>query len=401
MSTIGDLSAANPYKGAAKRYWTSPWQDFLSLLGIRTKSDAWRENMYIQEKEYDAAIAQKQYDEEYNLPINQVARMRAAGLNPDLSGGDGIGSGSAAPLGEDPSTPMQSTGDEETIMNFANGVLSLFSTAIGLTSGVQGVVRNRLENNLLSLQGESSLAQFAEQMFPFFLPNTPDDVVDEGGVASSWKHRALGQAQLFTRGMPKKMQDRFLQEIQGYWNSAPGEAKSYEEWKNRVSSRKGYYNEKNYMYSESDDVLQIISSEFQEMNEKIARLQQKTSETGEIAQTAENENIADYASTLDGSLQAQAENAENKVSKENAEMVGIMRESLNGMIKKLDKASKESGFKGGMASTMMALLSMFQLYISSQGMPSVRSSSMQSSGTGYGKGLYSNQSTSKSIGIDF
>lgn len=401
MSTISDLNAANPYKGAAKKYWISPWQDFLSLLGIRTKSDAWRENMYIQEKEYDAAIAQKQYDEEYNLPVNQVARMRAAGLNPDISGGDGIDSGSAAPLGEDPSTPMQSTGDEETIMNFANGVFSLFSTAIGLTSGVQGVVRNRLENNLLSIQGESSLAQFAEQMFPFFLPNTPDPEIGEDGSVTSWQSRALGQAQLFTRGMPKKMQDRFLTQIYGYWNSAPGEAKSYDEWKNRVTSRKGYYNEKNYMYSESDEVLQIISSEFQEMNEKIAKMQQDTAVSGEEAQQAQNENIRDYATALDGTLQGETENAENKVKKQNAEMVGIMRDSLSNMIKGLEKLSNEPGFKGGIASTMMALLSMFQLYISSQGMPSVRSSSMQSSGTGYGKGLYQNQSTSKSIGIDF
>lgn len=370
----------NPYTGGVPSYRESGWQGFLRAIGFRTGADAWKENMAIQASEYDAALAQKEYDENYNLPIHQVARMRAAGINPDLNGGDGIDAGSAAPLGEDPSTPMQSQGDEGQLMNFANGVLGCFSSAIGLVGSIQGIQRNRLQNDLSAMQNESFMADFAKGMFPYFLPTSPENLVNEDGSEISWQMQALERAQAFAGKLPKNMRSKFLSQVQGYWNSAPGNADAYKEWYERVNSRKGYFNESSYFYDDADSVLRIISDELQDTNERIYKLQQKASQTDASADIAENENREEYAETLDAGLQASAENAENRVNKANNEMVGVMRESLNRMIQKLDEASKHSGVKGGLASVAMAMLSAFQLYISSQGMPGVsRSNSFSDS----------------------
>lgn len=215
------LIDANPYRNAG--YKVRPWQQFLSWLGFRTQADAWQENMAVQASEYDQAILQKQYDEEYNSPAEQMARMRTAGLNPDIDGGSSIDSGSAQSLGEDPSTPMQATGDEQTIMNFADTIMQIGSTALGLVGSVQGIARNRMENTLLSTQNESAITDLATRMAPFFVPQT-DDPTQEG---ASWQTQALTNAQIFSRSMDKRTKKRFLDTIQSYWNGAYGEAKSY------------------------------------------------------------------------------------------------------------------------------------------------------------------------------
>lgn len=394
------LIDANPYRNA--EYTVSPWNQFLNWLGFRTSADAWKENMSVQASEYDAQILQKQYDEDYNSPSSQVDRMRQAGLNPDLDGGSSIDSGSAQNLGEDPSTPMMATGDDVQVMQFASGVLGAFSQAIGLAQSVQGVVRNRLENNLLSLQGETANKDLASQLAISLLPETPEDMFDsDGNPVGDWKRNALESAKLYVGHMPKKMQKRMLRSIEHFWSTAPTSREAYEEWSKRVSSRKDYFMDSSYFYSESDDVLRVITDGLQEMNEKIYKMHQHTQETAESAETAENINAEQYANSLDASLQAQAENAQNNLGKANAEMQGIMRSTLRDMISGLDRASKEKGFKGGIASIAKTLLAMMELYISTQGLPSVSRSSSMSNGRGYGPGLYESGSHSQSIGISF
>lgn len=373
--SANSLYASNPYRNQS--YTKSPWQNFLTSLGFRTQADAWQENMNVQAAEYDAAIAQKLYDQEYNDPQSQVARMRAAGLNPDIDGGRSIDSGQAAPMGEDPSTPMQSTGDEVQLMNFANGIMNCFTSAVGVAQTFQGIKRTKLQNIMQSIDNDQALAGFAEKMFPYFIPPTNES--DSEG--NPWQFNSLEMAKLFSRNLDKKSQGKFLNYVQGFWNSAPGESEAYKSWYNRVKNRKAYFNDRALMYSEEDDTLSIIADEFQSMNEKIAKARQRTDLQGAEAQQAEGEYSAEYYANLDPSLAAGAENASNRVSKENNEMVGIMRSSLNNIIKKLDSASKKEGFGGSVAQVTMALLSMFQLYISSQGLPSISRSSGQSSFT--------------------
>ena len=138
--TINSLLEANPYRG--QEYKKSGWQNFLSWLGFRTEADAWKENMAVQAAEYDASVLQKQYNENYDSADSQAARMRSAGMNPELDPSS-ISSGNSSPMPDDPSTPMQSTGDETQILGFADKVMSAFTTCIGLSSGDSGKVKGK------------------------------------------------------------------------------------------------------------------------------------------------------------------------------------------------------------------------------------------------------------------
>lgn len=83
----------NPFTGIDPHKELSWWNRFTDALGFTNYSGR-LENQYDLaaaqwQSEYDLAMA----DRQYNSPEEQVARMRAAGLNPDLNGGQNISSG--------------------------------------------------------------------------------------------------------------------------------------------------------------------------------------------------------------------------------------------------------------------------------------------------------------------
>lgn len=393
---------ANPYRGL--RYNKSPWQNVLHWLGFRTEADSFEENMATQAAEYDAAIAQKAYDEQYNSAAMQAERMRNAGINPDISGGQGISPGEAASPAQDPSTPMQtSAGEFESALGMATQVASAcldsVSTAVGIIQSIQGVKRNKLDNTMQAIQNESGFQALADEILPYLIPPTNADVEDDdGNVLGKWKNNAYEMAKMFVGDMPKKMRSKFEHALLNRLNSAPGERKAYEEWVGRIKARKSTFREQTEFYDESDDILYIISDGLSDMNEKITKAMQKAQLAGANAQEAQAEDSQEYFETrdsaqkaqaenaqarneqtyynnLDASKQAESENTSNAVAIANNQMVEIMRESLNAMVKKLDSASKDGGVKGGLASVAMALISAVQLWISTQGAPSLSRSS--------------------------
>lgn len=354
------LYALNPYRNQS--YVKSPWQNFLTSLGFRTQADAWQENMNVQAAEYDAAIAQKLYDQEYNDPQSQVARMRAAGLNPDIDGGSSIDPGQAVSMGEDPSTPMQSTGDEAQIMQFANGVLSAFSTALGLVNGVQGVVRNRIQNSILSLQGETSFSDAARNYAIQLLPNTPDSLFDDdGNMVSDWRSNALGSAKIFAKNFPRKMQSKFLSEIEHFWNTAPTTKEAFKAWSDRVTSRREYGINSQYLYSEVNDLLLDVTKPYAEMMEKIYSKKQDAEFAGYAADDAEAQKREEFALNVDGTLAAETENAQNRASKGMANIQDQIRFTMNQIMHNLEKSSREGGIKGTMSQFMLIMMTMQQM----------------------------------------
>lgn len=381
------LVAANPYRNQA--YNKSPWQNFLTSLGIRTQADAWQENMNVQAAEYDAALAQKAYNEKFESPAAEAARMREAGLNSDLQGiGDVAG---ASPMGEDPSTPMQSSGDEGMLMTVANGVLNAFTTAVGVVGSIQNIATTGLSNL-------GKVTELAESQFPNLIPflGESQDYSRPEIIDSS-----MAMARMFAKqNLPRRYRNRFQNTILGFWNSAPGDAKAYKEWSDRITSRRGYAINSKTLYDEFSEVLYPMAQELADMQSDIYRARQQADLTDATADTAENENRQEYATALDSELQAQTENAQNSVSYQNAQMVDIMRQHLKKMVDTLESASKEKGIKGALASVAMSMISMLQLWISTQGAPSISRSSSFNSGTqNFGADSYSKGSSSFSIGF--
>lgn len=372
MNAVQKLSSSNPYSQSAtgSDYHLSGWQNFLRTLGFRTGYDAWRENMGVQSKEYDAALAQKAYDEEYNLPVNQVARMRAAGINPDLDGGKGIDSGVSSPMGEDPSTPMQSTGDEQQIMSFANGVMSVFTTGLGIVQSFQGITRNRIQNLILGTQAESDFSDFSDKWAFRFLPNKPDSLVDENGLESSWHDLALQRAQIFARkSLPKKMQQKFLDNVKAYWNGAPGDQAAYDEWSKVQEKRFGYgMSRGTYGDLTEDDVLYGITS-------RLGKLAQRALNATSEDQAVSAENQLEYDKTIDSAVAAEAQNSSNSATKETNDVNAMLRGTMSDILSFLQDAAKGKGIGAGLANVALALMSMQSL----QMLPSLSSFSRSSS----------------------
>ena len=386
---------ANPYRNV--EYTMSPWQKMLSKLGFRTGADAWKENMTVQANEYDQAIIQKAYDEDYNDASSQVARMRAAGINPDLDPSS-IDSGDAAPLGEDPSTPMMSEGEEGVVMHVANGVMSAISSAFGMVSSIQGIAKNRLQNNLLGMQNElqqitneKEFASWASSYSPMMLPEAAHP---EGIQNFDWKAAAMNNVRLFAGdNLPKNLQKKFIDFQERYFDSAIGEGESFEAFKKRIQSTKGMYSEENTFYSELPDVMLPIYDELGAIAEEVYKLRQKADIKGSEASIAGSQTEIAYQSELNGQLMAQAQNSENQVIKEENETLGVLREHVNNIVQHLKDVSQEGGIKGAFGSLALSVVAGLQLWLSTQGMPSI-SRSTGSSSWQKGQGSASHESIS-------
>lgn len=379
--TINDLKAANPYRNQA--YKKSGWQNFLSALGFRTQADAWQENMSVQAAEYDAALAQKQFDSQYNSPQEQVARMEAAGLNPNLDPSS-IDSGSAAPMGEDPSTPMQSTGDEGSILGVvqtaANMIMSGFTSGLGLVSSLQGIQSNHLQNVLGSIQNEDAFSKFVNDNWMSFLPTFPDDELMFNEF--DWKAQAQKNAEVFSGTLPKRLRKKFNEQVSRYWENGPANSDAYKAWYNEVNARKGYYQSSQEFHSQLDSVLKDISQPLAEMAEKIYSQSQKT----DMAQLKEGESEAkndkEYYDALDASQQAATENATNELGETNAHIVSTLNGALDDITSNLKATAQKGGIEGSLAQIALVGIAGVRLWLSNIGLPSISRSSGSSESIG-------------------
>lgn len=101
------------------------------------KNRRWQEQMY--DKQYTDNVNLWQMQQEYNSPENQVARLKAAGINPNLALSNiSTGSASSAPAAAQAGSGAQATG---TPAHFA-----------GLTEGVLNLLKSKDERNLLKEQ---------------------------------------------------------------------------------------------------------------------------------------------------------------------------------------------------------------------------------------------------------
>lgn len=352
------LIDTNPYRSAGLNYKESPWQKFLSALGFRTSADVYRENMAVQADEFDAQIAQQAYAEQYNSPVEEMARMKAAGLNPDISGGQGISAGEAQTPNQDPSLPISSEADitSDAVNMFANGVLSCFSSALGLVSSVQGIQRTHLENVLSTINVPSQIQDFAEKMAPTFLPSSPEDETIIGGF--DWRKQTLKNAQHFARKLPRKMRSQFLTHIENYWNSAPQEREAFDIFTGRVKNRKSFYSEYHENYSDLDNILSDIWQPLAKNMERIVKLSQKQLETSLNTSIAEDNEQMEFLKTHNATAQARATNASYASQETDADVHNILQQTMKEMTNKLKQDAKQGGFAGFFSSALLTLMTL-------------------------------------------
>lgn len=213
------LHPQNPYKGIDPHNELSWWNRFTDSLGFTNYSGR-LENQYDLaaqqwQSEYDLAMA----DRAYNSPEEQVQRMRAAGLNPDLNGGQNI-----APGESELSNNEANQKSIEPIREL-DGVMSVFGKAIQFAASfLQGGVG-------IALDTVSTLADFHSKDM-----STMDSVLTglKGELVSDYVGRinTSDRKKAFLKATGKEQQD-ILNE---FLFNEDGEDNEYEGIKYRTSS---------------------------------------------------------------------------------------------------------------------------------------------------------------------
>ena len=246
-----DLAANNPYANVTYR---QSWiQKVLQSLGFRTNKDSYLESMALQAQEYDNQLLQKEYNEKYDSANAQVARERAAGINPDLAGN--VSAGDAAEPVDDGNPPIAPEADDVGIVqNFASGVLNAVQAAFGLYGQIQSI-------DQLKIQNEGSMMNLVKSAWSMIIPdwyenrNNSDGRID---VNNYWKslHQHFGHT------MSKKQFSNFVNRVNSFANSAEGWKMVYDTQTNKAKARKSMFESfAGDGYSEWDDIMSDIGDE--------------------------------------------------------------------------------------------------------------------------------------------
>ena len=175
----------NPYDSISKK-WNNATKQW--------KRDAAKE-ANIKGAEFDADLALLDYQNEYNSPTAKAERMRAAGLNPDLVGIDGVSdssglSGVSSPM----SVPQSGTDSAQFWLSNSQNILS---SAMQFAQQMESMRSTSLDNDIKNINYVKALQSLkddstASSMFGSFV--NPDEIFD---------------LSLFTSGLSKRNQKRF------------------------------------------------------------------------------------------------------------------------------------------------------------------------------------------------
>lgn len=359
--------SANPYANYDYRH--SWWQKLIEGVGLRSKWDAYRENMAMNSAEYQAQLAEKAHNEEYDSPAEQNARLRAAGINPDLAGE--TSSGSSSPMEPDPNAPIVSEPDDPmgAIQNFTNMALGAFTGAIGFSEKIVGLIGN-VEDIASKRSGNRN--SIIQEAIDWTFRNIPEyyNANDEKGNSESldgWnRDLVVDNAEDYAESTFFRPRDRklFRSTVRDWVHSAPGNAEAYKAWYEQGSARtswNGMYG--SGLFSMTDRVMRdlldpiIKSTDDIRKKEPVVRNEQLDAEG---AQAAYNEA---YYGSLDGTQAANAENASNKAAEKAHDIDEILNGAMDDILRNLKNTSRHGkGFERILASGLILFLSAMRTY---------------------------------------
>lgn len=353
--------SANPY--ANYDYKHSWWQKLIEGIGLRSKWDAYRENMAMNSAEYQSQLAEKAHNEEYDSPEAQNARLRAAGINPDLAGE--TSSGESSSMQPDPNAPIASEPDNPmaTIGTFTNMVMSAFTGSIGLANNIVGLLGNTEEvqskRNLNRNTVVSDAITWALNHIPDVYPSEVDtskgksawnNIIDDAGDYASeygYRHR---DARLFERT------------VKDFLNSAPGSAEAYKAWYERGKARSewvGMYGSS--LFSESDETLRSVLDPIIKATDRIRKI--KPVVEGEQFDTAGAQAAYEgaYYNQVDGDLAGQVFNKTNERNIHSANIDSILNECMDEIISNLRDKSESGKLGHNFATAALLVFSLLRM----------------------------------------
>lgn len=136
-------------------YQDTFWDRFKEFFGGKRGSKAFQESLDLEDSAYLSELMNAQREQEYNDPAAQAERMRTAGINPDLTGGESLTPGEASQiddevLGSGLSAVLTETQSQAAQMplQLANGIMEAAGSVMSLVSGGMGISNSLFQMDL-------------------------------------------------------------------------------------------------------------------------------------------------------------------------------------------------------------------------------------------------------------
>lgn len=334
--------ASNPY--ATFDYRHTWWQKLFEGLGFRSKFDEYRDSMALNAAEYEAQLAEKAHNEQYDSAQEQVNRQRLAGINPDIAGN--VGAGASSPTQPDPNAPISPGSDDpvQILSGFANVVMSAFTGSIGLAKDVFSL--SQLKNTVDSgrIGNSQSIVDYAMSLARQFIPESyPEGDPD-------WVNRASDLAfDIGSQGLNKHQQKQFREALRSFYSSSPTQAEQWKAWNESQTGKLDYFKRtsSSFFGDGSDDVLRIIT-------DNLMKVQDKIYSSGLQVESKELQNKQEYLDTVDPALQGTVENVTNQRNIASGHIDAVLNECIDSIITDLRDRSESN--KRGHSMAQIALL---------------------------------------------
>lgn len=353
------LLDANPYMNLD--YTQSGWQKFLSGLGIRTGYDKRVEDLQLQANEWNAGVAQMAFENQFNSDAAKSARMRAAGLNPDLLGtGD---SANSASMPEDTNPPAPTETDAETISQFSNMLMSAFSMATGFAKDIGTLHSISLANQNQEISNVEGIVNGATN---FLLKHLPADMPtsDEDWGKNNMEISNILES-VYKPTMTRRSFRRFSNEVSALYGALPREAEAYKTYLDKIRNKQeAHILGQSKYYSEQEEVLRELVVPLVDLNDRYIKAMSN-------AKTVNAENKDSYETTAQTlGLPEKAAGVEIAGYQQQTQEFNMQRELRSTMSKIIHNLKKraDSGMRGaGFADTLLLFLSVMSMMSFSTG----------------------------------
>lgn len=341
--------SANPYANFDYRHtW---WQKLWEGLGFRSKFDEYRDSMALNAREYEAQLAEKAHNEEYDSALSQVERQRAAGINPDIAGS--VDAGGSSGMEPDPNAPISPgyNDPEPIIKGFANTVMGIFTSAFGFAKDALSLQQMKNAVDSGNIENTLSLFNLGYKTAVSYIPQTYP------GENSDWVNQSSDLAfQQMSPLLSRRQQRMFRNQLNALYGSAPIQAEQWDSWlknaRGKIDTLTQY--QSSFWGDGSDEVIASAAQTIAKYTDKFIRENAR-------AQSEGAQNQAEFNEQFDPSLSAQVENTTNKRNLEGSSIDAILNEALNEIMKDLRDRS-ESGKRGHQfASAALLLFSLFRM----------------------------------------
>lgn len=334
-----------------------------------------REELRQKSLEYANDLLRQYEEEKYNNPVAQSERLRAAGINPDLSGD--ISSGAAASPGSIDSPDLAGAAammQEGTLTPFAVGqtILSTLSSGLGMLKQFQEIALSRNQAQAFDLENLDKIDAYARKTIYDLIPwddvdKMSDNDVLPDTVTSSMDdvlNDSLSTSELKTLFSNPVNAHRYKSSLYRLRHSPMTKANLIALKNQYLDDREKFYRTTgSSFFSPNDDTFKSIMSAFVKYDDTIRKLtldaDVQSLET-DIAVDKFNENAAEFETTAlsfqnpetVGTLKEQ----QNLNSLSEAKQASATLKLLDDLYKSLSTGYKQGGIAGGFSAIGLVLL---------------------------------------------